>query len=70
MDDYKAIKKQIGVVPKDLRKIVDEGKKQLKEGIIIVCATKDEKIGFPSNRFCADFGPFSKRFRPFSGRFA
>ena len=30
---------------KDLRKLVDEGKKQLKEGIIIVCAIKDGKIG-------------------------
>ena len=37
--------KIIDLPPKDLRKIVDEGKKQLEEGIIIVCATKDEKIG-------------------------
>jgi len=31
--------------PKDLRKIVDSGKKELGEGIIIVFAIKDEKIG-------------------------
>ena len=37
--------KIIDLPPKDLRKIVDQGKKQLEEGIIIVCATKDEKIG-------------------------
>ena len=37
--------KIIDLPPKDLRKIVDEGKRQLEEGIIIVCATKDEKIG-------------------------
>ncbi len=37
--------KIIDLPPKDLRKIVDEGKKQLEEGIIIVSATKDEKIG-------------------------
>ncbi len=31
--------------PKDLRKIVDNGKKELGEGIIVVFAIKDEKIG-------------------------
>ena len=31
--------------PKELRKLVDNGKKELKEGIIIVFATKDEKVG-------------------------
>jgi len=31
--------------PKDLRKLVDTGKKDLKEGIIIVFASKDGKIG-------------------------
>ena len=31
--------------PKDLRKLVDNGKKELGEGIIVVFASKDEKIG-------------------------
>ena len=31
--------------PKDLRKLVDEGKNYLKEGIVIVCARKDDKVG-------------------------
>ena len=31
--------------PKDLRKLVDEGKNYLKEGIVIVCASKDDKVG-------------------------
>ena len=31
--------------PKDLRKLVDNGKKELKEGIIVVFAIKDEKVG-------------------------
>jgi len=31
--------------PKELRKLVDNGKKELKDGIIIVFATKDEKVG-------------------------
>ena len=31
--------------PKDLRKLVDNGKKELVEGIIVVFASKDEKIG-------------------------
>ena len=30
---------------KDLRKLVDEGKKEIKEGIIIIFAKKDGKIG-------------------------
>ena len=38
--------KVIDLPPKDLRKLVDEGKKHLKEGIVIVCAIKDGKIGF------------------------
>ena len=37
--------KIIDLPPKDLRKLVDGGKKELKEGIIIVFAIKDEKIG-------------------------
>ena len=31
--------------PKDLRKIVDAGKKELGEGIVVVFASKDDKIG-------------------------
>ncbi len=31
--------------PKDLRKLVDNGKKELNEGIIIVFASKDDKVG-------------------------
>ena len=31
--------------PKELRKLVDDGKKELKDGIILVFATKDDKIG-------------------------
>ena len=31
--------------PKDLRKLVDQGKKDLVEGIVIVFASKDEKVG-------------------------
>ena len=31
--------------PKDLRKLVDNGKKELNEGIIVVFASKDEKVG-------------------------
>ncbi len=46
LNDVKVrFQKIIDLPPKDLRKIVDQGKKQLEEGIIIVCATKDEKIG-------------------------
>ena len=31
--------------PKDLRKLVDEGKNYLKEGIVVVSANKDDKVG-------------------------
>ena len=31
--------------PKDLRKLVDAGKKELGEGIVVVFANKDEKVG-------------------------
>jgi len=31
--------------PKDLRKLVDNGKKELNEGIVVVFASKDEKVG-------------------------
>ena len=31
--------------PKELRKLVDKGKKELSEGIIIVFASKDDKVG-------------------------
>jgi len=37
--------KVIDLPPKDLRKLVDNGKKELGEGIVIVFAIKDEKIG-------------------------
>ena len=31
--------------PKELRKLVDKGKKELGEGIVIVFASKDDKVG-------------------------
>ena len=34
-----------GLPPKELRKLVDEGKKDLGEGIVIVFASKDDKVG-------------------------
>ena len=34
-----------GLPPKELRKLVDDGKKELGEGIVIVFATKDSKVG-------------------------
>ena len=34
-----------GLSPKDLRKLVDNGKKELKEGIVVVFASKEEKVG-------------------------
>ena len=34
-----------GLPPKELRKLVDKGKKELSEGIVIVFATKDDKVG-------------------------
>ncbi len=37
--------KVIDLPPKDLRKLVDSGKKELVEGIVIVFAIKDEKVG-------------------------
>ena len=37
--------KVVGLPPKDLRKLVDEGKKDLDEGIIVVFAVYDEKVG-------------------------
>ena len=39
------LQKVDGLPPKDLRKLVDNGKKELAEGIIVVFAIKDEKIG-------------------------
>ena len=33
------------LAPKDLRKLVDKGKKELGEGIVVVFANKDEKVG-------------------------
>jgi alanyl-tRNA synthetase len=34
-----------GLPPKELRKLVDNGKKELVEGIIVVFASKDDKVG-------------------------
>jgi alanyl-tRNA synthetase len=34
-----------GLPPKELRKLVDDGKKELGEGIVIVFASKDDKVG-------------------------
>jgi alanyl-tRNA synthetase len=34
-----------GLPPKELRKLVDEGKKELIEGIVVVFASKDDKVG-------------------------
>ncbi len=39
------LQKVEGLPPKDLRKLVDNGKKELIEGIVIVFANKDEKVG-------------------------
>jgi len=34
-----------GLPPKELRKLVDKGKKELTEGVVIVFANKDDKVG-------------------------
>ncbi len=34
-----------GLPPKELRKLVDKGKKELREGIVVVFAYKDDKVG-------------------------
>ena len=39
------LQKVDGLPPKELRKLVDKGKKELNEGIIIVFASKDDKVG-------------------------
>jgi alanyl-tRNA synthetase len=39
------LQKVDGLAPKELRKLVDKGKKELNEGIIIVFASKDNKVG-------------------------
>ncbi|WP_435085305.1 alanine--tRNA ligase [Candidatus Pelagibacter bacterium nBUS_33] len=48
-DEIKGIKLRLqnvdGLPPKELRKLVDKGKKELGEGIIIVFASKDDKVG-------------------------
>ena len=48
-EDIKGIKIRFqnieGLPPKELRKLVDDGKKELNEGIIVVFASKDEKVG-------------------------
>ena len=39
------LQKVDGLPPKELRKLVDKGKKELGDGIIIVFASKDDKVG-------------------------
>ena len=39
------LQKVKGLPPKELRKLVDKGKKELSEGIVIVFASKDDKVG-------------------------
>ncbi len=39
------IQKIDGLPPKELRKLVDQGKKDLGEGIVVVFANKDDKVG-------------------------
>ena len=34
-----------GLPPKELRKLVDKGKKELINGIVVVFASKDDKVG-------------------------
>ena len=34
-----------GLPPKELRKLVDKGKKELSEGVVVVFASKDDKVG-------------------------
>ena len=34
-----------GLPPKELRKLVDKGKKDLSQGIVVVFASKDNKVG-------------------------
>ena len=39
------LQKVDGLPPKELRKLVDKGKKELKDGVVIVFASKDDKVG-------------------------
>ena len=39
------LQKVDGLPPKELRKLVDKGKKELSDGIVIVFASKDDKVG-------------------------
>ena len=39
------LQKVEGLPPKELRKLVDKGKKELNEGIVIVFASKEDKVG-------------------------
>jgi alanyl-tRNA synthetase len=39
------LQKVEGLSPKELRKLVDKGKKELSEGVVIVFANKDSKVG-------------------------
>ena len=34
-----------GLLPKELRGLVDKGKRQIGEGIVIIFASKDDKVG-------------------------
>ena len=46
MNNFKIRYQKIVDLPfKDLRRLVDEGKKELKKGIIIIFSTKDNKVG-------------------------
>jgi alanyl-tRNA synthetase len=39
------LQKVEGLPPKELRKLVDRGKKELKNGVVVVFASKDDKVG-------------------------
>ncbi|MDA7572632.1 alanine--tRNA ligase [Candidatus Pelagibacter sp.] len=39
------LQKVEGLPPKELRKLVDKGKKELSEGVVVVFASKDDKVG-------------------------
>ena len=34
-----------GLPPKELRRLIDNGKKEIGEGIVIIFASKDDKVG-------------------------
>jgi alanyl-tRNA synthetase len=39
------LQKVEGLPPKELRKLVDKGKKELSDGVVVVFTTKDDKVG-------------------------